>query len=469
MGRAACLLVLGLLTITIAAQDPCDTRIPPPDVVPPTNFGSRVAVHGDFWFISDYGARVLCPGVFGCTSGAVHVYEMVDGQLEFRQMITPPVPQVGEDFGSRLDVQGGRLMVGLSLATWPGLSARGGALFYEFDGTRWVETATIRPPAGVDPTLADKLGGWVSLEGDSAYLRPEGERTVFVYRQDADEWVFDQLIESPDGLPASAWFGTPIVPAGDWLFIGASEDSSAVDRGGSVYVFRRQPDGSITYHQKLMPFEAPGGVENNRFFGVDVAYDDGTLAIGAYAAMRDGRTAGAVLTYEFMDDAWAFKQELLPPPSTDDDGIGLPITLRGDVLLATAQLARTPKTNASLHYFRRGHDGVWRHAAELIPDIPFFSNNYASSHEVRGNVAVVGATGDSDGMGEYPGAAYQFDLSCFDCPPDLDLDGALTIFDFLTYLNLFQDGRSEADFDGDGELTIFDFLAFQDAFQAGCP
>ncbi|MEQ9096239.1 MAG: integrin alpha [Phycisphaerales bacterium] len=55
------------------------------------------------------------------------------------------------------------------------------------------------------------------------------------------------------------------------------------------------------------------------------------------------------------------------------------------------------------------------------------------------------------------------------CPPDLDGDGELTIFDFLTFQNLFDLMDPRADFDGDGDLTIFDFLAFQNAFDAGCP
>ena len=55
------------------------------------------------------------------------------------------------------------------------------------------------------------------------------------------------------------------------------------------------------------------------------------------------------------------------------------------------------------------------------------------------------------------------------CRADLDLDGLLTIFDFLEFQNLFDAGDPAADFDGDGTLTIFDFLAFQNAFDAGCP
>ena len=54
------------------------------------------------------------------------------------------------------------------------------------------------------------------------------------------------------------------------------------------------------------------------------------------------------------------------------------------------------------------------------------------------------------------------------CTADLDRDGALTIFDFLTFQNLFDAGDPTADFDGDGTLTLFDFLAFQNAFDAGC-
>ena len=69
---------------------------------------------------------------------------------------------------------------------------------------------------------------------------------------------------------------------------------------------------------------------------------------------------------------------------------------------------------------------------------------------------------------EPTGASYAFDLSCEVCLPDLDADGRLTVFDYLTFLNLFDEGDAQADFDADGELTIFDFLAFQTAFDVGC-
>lgn len=55
-----------------------------------------------------------------------------------------------------------------------------------------------------------------------------------------------------------------------------------------------------------------------------------------------------------------------------------------------------------------------------------------------------------------------------DCPADIDLNERLDTFDFLAFLNRFNEGDLRADIDGDGALTIADFLAFQAAFDAGC-
>ncbi|MFG0286101.1 MAG: GC-type dockerin domain-anchored protein [Phycisphaerales bacterium JB039] len=59
-------------------------------------------------------------------------------------------------------------------------------------------------------------------------------------------------------------------------------------------------------------------------------------------------------------------------------------------------------------------------------------------------------------------------LWLLDCQADLDADGALTLFDFLTFQNLFAAGDLEADFAFDGTLDLFDFLEFQSQFEIGC-
>ena len=61
-----------------------------------------------------------------------------------------------------------------------------------------------------------------------------------------------------------------------------------------------------------------------------------------------------------------------------------------------------------------------------------------------------------------------FTLWVMPCRADLDDDGALTFFDFLTFQNLFAAEDVRADFDFDGAFTLFDFLAFQNSFAGGC-
>ncbi|MEQ8316281.1 MAG: GC-type dockerin domain-anchored protein [Phycisphaerales bacterium] len=82
--------------------------------------------------------------------------------------------------------------------------------------------------------------------------------------------------------------------------------------------------------------------------------------------------------------------------------------------------------------------------------------------------------GDDDGLG----GTVDLDFVSFweiagdcaggGCRADLDGDGELTLFDFLTFSNLFDAGDLTADFDGDGVLTLFDFLTFSNEFDAGC-
>ena len=56
----------------------------------------------------------------------------------------------------------------------------------------------------------------------------------------------------------------------------------------------------------------------------------------------------------------------------------------------------------------------------------------------------------------------------WDCPADLNADGAVNSQDFILFLNLFIAQDPAADFNGDGQINSQDFIAFLNAFVAGC-
>jgi probable HAF family extracellular repeat protein len=55
-----------------------------------------------------------------------------------------------------------------------------------------------------------------------------------------------------------------------------------------------------------------------------------------------------------------------------------------------------------------------------------------------------------------------------ECAADCDGNGGLDLFDFLCFVNLFNDEDPAADCDGDGGFSLFDFLCFVNLFNEGC-
>ncbi|MFI4916770.1 MAG: GC-type dockerin domain-anchored protein, partial [Phycisphaerales bacterium JB060] len=440
--------------ITALAQGACEAqRLAPPADPPPNDFGDKVEVDGRFWFVGDDGARTLCHGdPFNCSAGAVHVYELVDGRLEFFQTLSPPNPQLGDRFGANIDTHDGRLIVGVPNYGWSGTERPGGAFVYGFDDGFWSETGRLIPPESVDPLLRRDMGTRASIHGDMAILKSSDD-DLFRYQRTASGWEYREHFTSPDGLPREAGFGFAIELAQDWVFISAAWDSSIVLRGGSVYAYRRGPDNTLEFVQRLTGDDAPGGAANNVFFGWSMSFDAGRLAIGSPGATRDALAQGSVQLYDLVDGRWRFAEEALHESPEEIDELGQSISLHGDLLVVGASGDGAPGTPGSGYAFRRGVDGRWHEAAWLVPEPPFRTRQFGWELASDGRHALFGAPKEELPSGERPGAAYFFDLACNPCPADLDADGALTIFDFLTFLNLFDAGDPQADFDGDGELT----------------
>lgn len=57
----------------------------------------------------------------------------------------------------------------------------------------------------------------------------------------------------------------------------------------------------------------------------------------------------------------------------------------------------------------------------------------------------------------------------FLCPADFDMDGRLTVNDYITFGSGFAGGNPQADIDRSGNLDINDFVAFGASFSGGCP
>ena len=469
-GPLASLLAMPAATLAQLACEPL--RVPPAPGTPPNDFASALGTNGRQWLFGDGGARTWCPGdPFSCAAGALHSYELFDGVLEHVQTIVPPDIFFADNFGDTVAVDGDRMLVGMPGRDWPDTRLVGGAIMYEYVDGWWVEVDRLRPPPGFDPDIEfSGFGGHIALDGDLALLRPSraDAGVIMVFHRTADGWSFRESIEAPDGVPGDAVFGEYPALSDNWLVVSARNDSTAADRAGSVYVYRRQADDTLEFAQKIY---SPGPQELERF-GYSLAHEDTTLIVGAYLADRPLGAEGAVFVYGVEDERWVLRQEIVLSDAQLGDGFGGNVHLDGDLLLVQARGRRDGISAGKVFRFERGADGLWREIGELVPNPPVWARSFGWAMTSWGGASGLALIGSPDDVTLLPtannGAAYIFDLTCNSCPPDLDADGRLTVFDFLTFLNLFDDGDMQADFDGDGELTVFDFLAFQTAFDAGC-
>jgi hypothetical protein len=245
-----------------------------------------------------------------------------------------------------------------------------------------------------------------------------------------------------------------------WLLVSATFDASLAPQGGSVYVYRREPGGAFTFAQKLIP---PDVETSPRFGGVSL--DGSRLAVSGYNSDREWEDQGAIYMYELSDGRWELRQEVTHLDPFEGDQLGAPVLI-GDTLIAGAVRRKRGSNMGAIYVFQRGGDGQWIQVREIPQEgvIGPFPGAMASN----GTQLAAGARDDTSGGVPEAGSVLVYDLACLLCRADVDGDGALTLFDFLAFQNLFAAGDLAADFDGDGDLTLFDFLAFQNEFAAGC-
>ncbi|MFI4917718.1 MAG: GC-type dockerin domain-anchored protein [Phycisphaerales bacterium JB060] len=466
--RRAPLIVAAALGCVAPALAQCEAQRLTRPVHEVPNFGMQMEIESDRLIVAAWAAWTGCPtpDPFSCGAGATYIYEHDEGQWAFSQIIVPPDIQSFDSFGA-FNAHGDRMMISSArknLGQSPGLIHD---YRYDHASGQWVEDSRFEAHVSGPPDPSYPFVGRPSWSTTLLFFRFGDNIQRFV--EDAEGWQYKETIVPPDPLVGTR-FGDDIEVNDRWVVFNAPHDSTFGDRLGSVYVYRRNTDDSIEFFQKLLPLRGPGPGGFNRYFGESISLDGDRLAVGSVGVTDTVPGQGAAYVYSFDGWQWVLEQEVLQAEPRLGSNMGQSVDLERDVLIVGAQR----RNDRHADVFRRGADGTWRQAAVLEPltglEPPVQTDDFGRDVATDGRLLTVSAPGERLlDIDKVPGAIYAYDLACFDCLPDLDADGTLTIFDFLTFMNLFDAGSSEADFDGDGELTIFDFLAFQDAFDAGCP
>jgi hypothetical protein len=358
----------------------------------------------------------------------------------------------GDAFGLSFAIDGDTLAVGAyhesSSATGvggdgsdDGALESGAVYVFTRSGGAWVEEAYLKA-SNADPE--DFFGRSVALEGDtlvvgayhesSAATGVDGDQAsngatrsgaVYVFTRARSVWSQEAYLKASNAGPGD-FFGRSVALSGDTLVVGAyGEDSDAtgVDGdgasnlapfSGAAYVFRRS--GGAWSQEAYLKAHNTGTFD---YFGISVAVDGETLAVGAWGESSASAGVGGDpsdnsapfcgAAYVFTHDGGSWSQQAYLKASNAElgDFFGSAVALSGDTLVVGAPEEAAEATgvdgdgsgnaaagSGAAYVFTRD-GGVWSQQAYLKASNTGASDGFGTAVAVAGDALVVGAPGEA--------------------------------------------------------------------------
>ncbi len=232
-------------------------------------------------------------------------------------------------------------------------------------------------PAGtVSAQLGPQFGAAVATDGEHLFVG-EGRNlmqpgTLFIFGQDGDAWSeVDRLSVAEMDGPKDG-FGRAVSVDGDWLAVGAPLQ-------GSVYMYRRQADGSWAESMRLMHDAAE--------FGANVRLRSGHLAV---TSSGGGDERAEVHMYRIEGSDWMPYGTLVVEDRVDNDAFGSALALSGRHVYVGAPRAEQGRGRV---YDFRWTGSRWTHNATLNADAPEDGDAFGSALAASDDHVYIGTPG----------------------------------------------------------------------------
>lgn len=198
-------------------------------------------------------------------------------------------------------------------------------------------------------------------------------------------------------------FGAAVAMSGSHVIAGAPSHGGYGYLAGAAYAFEH--DGT---QWSLVHKLAPPVSEDYGEYGSAVALEGDLAAVGWPGGMHNGVRTGLVQLYTWDGGAWQVSQTLTDPAGEHGDRFGTSIAIDGDQLVVGCQLDDVAALNAGSGLIYRQTNGLWSFEARLIPSQGDEFTWAGRDVAIDGDLAVIGAYREWNGVIQAAGAAYVF-------------------------------------------------------------
>ena len=173
--------------------------------------------------------------------------------------------------------------------------------------------------------------------GDDSVKNHSG--AALVYEKAGGSWTVRQRLEPPDGAQEYSWFGVEMAIDRDTLAIGELgwDDASrdVTDFFGAVSVYARSKNNKWELEQHIKSPQSRS--DDDHFFGRGLALAEDTLVVGASRVDVNGHSrAGAAYVYVRVGQRWSLAHTLTAPDAGERHYFGKRVAIDRDVIVVSA-------------------------------------------------------------------------------------------------------------------------------------
>ncbi|MFZ1391361.1 MAG: FG-GAP repeat protein [Dokdonella sp.] len=385
-----------------------------------TAFFDAVATNSQFAVAGEWSYD----GAAGTNQGRIRILRRQANGSWNSQTLTPTTPQAGALFGWSVAIVSGAIVVGAPYETvtdGAGTHTRAGAAYvYELTIDTWNQVARlVEAPSGshaqnqfgyvvaisgADPGTPDRL-----LVGRASNASNGRIGIVRGYRRVAGTWTPGLTISA--SVPSTAdQFGCSLAMDGDWAVIGVCASASAGINAGAVIAAHF--NSTFTSVSGMVQHTDPQG-SADEFLGSSVAIDrDGpTLMVGNISADLYGNAdQGVVLISRSPINVAPSLVRAIDLGQGLTDARASEVAADGDTMIigARGENVGIQHARGAAYVYRRQTSGLYELESRLLaPDGTAF-DMFGTRVALKGDVALVSATGYSTQGQEAAGAVYAF-------------------------------------------------------------
>ncbi|MBP7830923.1 MAG: hypothetical protein KA248_13510 [Kiritimatiellae bacterium] len=316
---------------------------------------------------------------------------------------------IADLFGTSVALHGDVAVLGAPFADPLGQQGAGTVYVFERNAQGTNTWAQGKKLTASDPLTGDQLGRAVAVDGDiivaGRLYADVGTHTnqgaAHVFQRNAggtNNWGEVAKLVSSDGATGDV-FGVAMAVDGDIMVVGAMlHDTPGINAAGAAYVFERRASGTTSAWVEVSKLMAsnPAAIA---YFGASVDVDGDVVAVGAPGF--SGGVSGIGRTYLFErnahgGDAWGQVAELAAADAAAGATFGESVALDNGTLIVGAPgstLSAATNTGSAYCFVRtRGGTNRWQQVAKLQPSDPSPGQDFGRAVELRGDLAIVGAS-----------------------------------------------------------------------------